>query len=930
MKILRVRIHRFGPLRDVDTGADPLPGLTVVLGPNEAGKSSFHLALRTLLYGIYPTRPEAHPYAPWDGSELGLEGEVEGHEGEVTTVHRRLLSTPWGRLRSASGEETDLRNDTLPWAAHVPREIYEELFSITLPELARLQEANGRPTRGWSEVRDRLLAGMGTGELAAPRQVAEGLEEEARRLWRPDRRGRPRALEVEESIASLSGRRAAAVERDTLLRGHQERLGRVQSLLEEHREALVEAEATLARIRTLTPLAGRLRRMDQAWERAGDPAFLDRLPPDPPARLRELEEDVRAAEARVEEVAAELDARERAVPEEDAVDQRLLARRDRAWALTLETEVVRDWEGRWTAASTRLEGVEEEVARLGEELFGTPSAPVPARAVLSLSTSELTDRIRERDEAERRRGEAEERLLAARAVPLPPEPPSSTPLSVQGLLVAGLFLLLVGGGLLASARVGAGMALLAAGLVVAGQGWLLRSRWAQDRDRTREARKAQEEERHALGAREAELAARVTSLDEEIRGLLGDLPLRPERSERPREGLVGELSRLQELFRRRETVRGEIQELDRGLRETADRLSRLLREVEGLTLPDELLRALPLLAERIQEADERARARHQAVREVERDRGELARLRREAEAHGRALEAFRSRLSSLGLGETGDDEAAREATRRLTARQDALRLLRELEEEAGDVEELRLRVAQLDGEMAALAGGEEADPQRIRLVLEARVEDLRRELEERREEAGHLQAEIRSLAAEETVDVVEGALVELAEERAALRKERDRLWLLARAVRVAEQRYRDAHQPDLTRRAGHYLERFTGGRYSRILLGDEGDADTLLLQAPHLPGRRPVTEPLSTGTRDQVFLALRLAVVDQMDREGARLPLLLDEVLVNWDAERRSQALELLGDVAEERQVLLFTCHPAMAEEAEERGARRVELPGPA
>ena len=91
-----------------------------------------------------------------------------------------------------------------------------------------------------------------------------------------------------------------------------------------------------------------------------------------------------------------------------------------------------------------------------------------------------------------------------------------------------------------------------------------------------------------------------------------------------------------------------------------------------------------------------------------------------------------------------------------------------------------------------------------------------------------------------------------------------------------------------------------------------------------------MTEPLSTGTRDQVFLALRLAVVDHMDRAGARLPLLLDEVLVNWDEERRARALDLLTDVAMERQVVLFTCHPAIAREAEERGARRVELAGPA
>ena len=52
----------------------------------------------------------------------------------------------------------------------------------------------------------------------------------------------------------------------------------------------------------------------------------------------------------------------------------------------------------------------------------------------------------------------------------------------------------------------------------------------------------------------------------------------------------------------------------------------------------------------------------------------------------------------------------------------------------------------------------------------------------------------------------------------------------------------------------------------------------------------------------------------------------MDETLVNWDAWRRDRAFGILERVAGERQVFIFTCHPAMAAELEDRGARIIAL----
>jgi uncharacterized protein YhaN len=157
-------------------------------------------------------------------------------------------------------------------------------------------------------------------------------------------------------------------------------------------------------------------------------------------------------------------------------------------------------------------------------------------------------------------------------------------------------------------------------------------------------------------------------------------------------------------------------------------------------------------------------------------------------------------------------------------------------------------------------------------------------------------------------------------------RERDRKWVLAKLLREADRRFREEHQPDLLRRAGSYLRHLTEGRYERLVV-DETHADHLFhLVGPGLPAPVPLAPPVSTGTLEQAYLSLRLAIVDHLDQGGERLPLFVDEILVNWDGERRARGIEVLAGVAGTRQVFVFTCHESVAAELHERGGRILEL----
>jgi uncharacterized protein YhaN len=66
---------------------------------------------------------------------------------------------------------------------------------------------------------------------------------------------------------------------------------------------------------------------------------------------------------------------------------------------------------------------------------------------------------------------------------------------------------------------------------------------------------------------------------------------------------------------------------------------------------------------------------------------------------------------------------------------------------------------------------------------------------------------------------------------------------------------------------------------------------------------------LSDGTRDQLFLALRLASVRRWAKDAEPLPFVADDLLVSFDDERAAAALKTLADFGSEVQVILFTHH---------------------
>ena len=127
--------------------------------------------------------------------------------------------------------------------------------------------------------------------------------------------------------------------------------------------------------------------------------------------------------------------------------------------------------------------------------------------------------------------------------------------------------------------------------------------------------------------------------------------------------------------------------------------------------------------------------------------------------------------------------------------------------------------------------------------------------------------------------------------------------------------YRDEHQGPLLARARELFQKLTLDHY----LGLDTDTDTKgnpFLLARTAADKLLDVSALSSGTRDQLYLALRLAALEQfIDRRGP-LPIVLDDLFVHFDDERTAAGLAVLDLIADQAQVLLFTHHGQVAKEA--------------
>ncbi len=191
-----------------------------------------------------------------------------------------------------------------------------------------------------------------------------------------------------------------------------------------------------------------------------------------------------------------------------------------------------------------------------------------------------------------------------------------------------------------------------------------------------------------------------------------------------------------------------------------------------------------------------------------------------------------------------------------------------------------------------------------------RLAALEKETHQRHEKRGQLAAQMKALTDDRQMA---GKQLDLAALEKRIEDAIGRWQVLAVTAKMLESiraSYETDRQPETLQEASRYLSEMTQGRYPRVWtpVGER------ILRVNDAEGRSLPVEVLSRGTREQLFLSLRLALAAFYARRGAPLPLVLDDVLVNFDMERAKAAASVLRDFgAAGHQLLVFTCHEHIA-----------------
>jgi len=205
-------------------------------------------------------------------------------------------------------------------------------------------------------------------------------------------------------------------------------------------------------------------------------------------------------------------------------------------------------------------------------------------------------------------------------------------------------------------------------------------------------------------------------------------------------------------------------------------------------------------------------------------------------------------------------------------------------------------------------------------LIEQKVRELNQEIEEKHQEWQKKTSELGEKRNE--LKRIEGES-ELAEVMTELETERQRLqeaykeWMTGKmALEIlgeVKSKYEQEKQPEVIKNSSRYFNKITRGRYSKVRVALD-DKEVAVYDSREASKK---IHQLSRGTKEQLLMSLRLGFIEEYEKQAEPLPLIMDEVLVNFDAIRAGETAKILQEFGKNRQILMFTCHPTTHEHFE-------------
>lgn len=805
MRLKRIDARAFGAFSERKLG-ELSDGLTIVLGPNESGKTTFAALVRQVLYGFPDKRTKDRSYAPKGSDPVG-------------SIVFRDATGEWMVTRAGSTKRGGITVDTIAGAdrpglldevvGSVTEQTFRIVFGFGLDELDQIETGSDKA------ILDRLYAGS-TGLQVNPMDIRETLDATAATLFKA---GRGKA-EVNDLISAA---------RDLKVR-----IRDIESRAKEHandRALLTQIEARLE------PLRRRRDELDLA--RLEIERSLE--------RVRGIERERADAARRTAEVEGLLDERRRDA-ERTVVDEHLLA-------VAADIEAVLAEE---SGAKQHTENAVQQESRVAE-LLRSAQALTAAPTTIDIQAARIAVETR-RDKHARLEAEVDSATRAAESLAAVADSYAKAGEASQSgnrrFPVVAVLTIVIGVaaaavGVLMSqwvaAATGAVVLLLGVMALFTGRGRAGASLSTEATVKRADANGAADAAAKAKARQDAELAEWRAWLEKHGLGSRGEQP-------QAVATLLDDIQRRLSLEEQAQSLQAEAERHRMRAADWASRLTTLVRGPLGIAETAPEPHALAIRARDALAAAKTARERKQAaLAEIENAEAELRRIALKDEQRDQELAGV-----AEARGIAGDVVAGLETLLAATGQ--------ELAEATLAYDECSREQAGLAATLAAASGED------VLAVERQRLEGIN--------------AEAGVLADRYLVDALAVQLIDRARERF----ERDR-------------------QPQLVQTAEGVFSTMTDGAYTGVRVPLDRSAITVI----GANGDVKTTALMSTGAAEQLYLALRVGMIESFGEQGPHLPVLMDDIVVNYDAQRLASATAAIKALASSRQVIFFTCHEATA-----------------
>ena len=858
-------IHAIAFSHLVDQALELADGMTIAIGENETGKSSWHAAIYAALCGRRRGAPRAfgktfkQRHAPWDGDEWEVECTVTLQDGTELEIRHELeghLNCHIVNRVTGDDLSSDHMNDQCPDGARLLGLSRDIMWATLFVRQANiLQDLSGA-----SGLREALQRAADAGEetrATATRSIAS-LEEHLRTEIGTTRAPTKPLMTAHREVEAARSALKDATEKKKSLAGLHAALSQLNHDVEGLDKVLIDLESWAVYVR-LTELQERTARIQTLSE-----GFPGMTPP----------------------------------PPSDDVDH----------TIDLVESALAEWRG---LAKTRELPAGPGVSHLTNQIDTLPSQPdgdtEPAQEVVDAHTNLLrltaiAEALTREPEVELPEGieeatsPAELRSLAAdlelAASPKPTQP-RKWPLWAVGVGVAILIASIV---MLASDVSALGLVLLVVGflMTIGGGIPLVLSRIAQPtatQSRAHDARKRIDD-------------LRITAMPADIRQLAADLERRLDSHKRE-----DRTSRESQLSTARTQLTGLLKE--RGVNAGSSE-----------SLGDAFLRYRQECNDRYEQgtkADRKPDLENQleARKQLEEQHAEAMSLRSDSETQLEEVAILLEieRVSSIDVltdeitERLKDLRMARSQSAERTAGWLELESLLDGREPADWKNDLDLAAQQLK----TLGGKADGDPPED---MEAERTAARKRLATERERRDRLDGEVGvKEAGIPSIPSLEESLADREDRLARLEYQKQILEVAMEFMHEAQTEIYNAIAPKLKDSVESRIEKITNGRYTRVTV----DPDDLQVRVKTAGGSWQQAEHLSHGTSEQIYLVLRMAIAEQLTEENESGFLVLDDVTVQSDDPRTIEFLEILHGLSEDRQIIFFTQETVVADWAREK-----------